>query len=289
METFSLRYLIRLVIKKGKLLGILTFGAAAISALIAFILPVYYASTAIVYPYSPKSYDPRMLFGSNMELFGNGEDADRVLSIANSGEVAYYIISKYRLMERYGIDSTDRFKDIKVTKEFQQNLSIRENDKGAIEITMLDRTPDTAAIIVNDIIDKIDEINKRPVLEANKKQFETYFNLMKERYNGLDSLSIILSEARKRSAKGESELITAEMFSTYNKLKESRVNLELLGDDFKTLNIIERAYPVIKKAKPVRSLIVAVATLSTFIVSLLALAVWELYLAEVLATTQATR
>lgn len=245
---------------------IITF---ALSTLIAFLLPVYYKSSCVFYPLSPKSYDPRMRFSYNMELYGAGEDADRTLTLAASGFIAEKIIQKYDLARRYDYDTTDALEKLKLDKEYQANLLVEENNKGAIIVSFFDKSPDTAAYIVNDIVKQINDINKDVIIDANLKQFTLYKNWMDEKYKGLDSMSKIMAAMNNMKGSTQQDVISMEMFNTYSKFKEAQTNLETIQDEINTIQIVEKAVPIAKKAKPLRMVIVAIACLSTFLITLL--------------------
>jgi hypothetical protein len=250
-------------------------GTFVISTVVAFLLPVYYKSSCVFYPLSPKSYDPRMRFSYNMELYGMGDDADRTITLAESGVIGDYIIKKYQLATRYDYDTTDALEALKLHKEYRANLIVEENNKGAIIVSFLDRSPDTAAFIVNDIVKQINDINKSVIIDANLKQFTLYKKWMDEKYQGLDSLSKIMAAINNLKGSAHQDVVSMEMFNTYSKLKEAQTNLETIRDDISTLQIVEQAVPIVKKAKPLRMVIVGIACLSTFLITLLFLLIRE--------------
>jgi uncharacterized protein involved in exopolysaccharide biosynthesis len=244
----------------------------ALSTLIAFLLPVIYASTAVLFPLSPKSYDPRTKF-SYMELYGSVEDINRTVALAESGEIRDYIVRKYDLAKRYEYDTTKANEAYYMRQEYHGNLTVKETNKGAIAITFYDKDADTAALIVNDIISRINYINKSVIIDAVQKQFNTYQKVMLEKYNGLDSLAEILNAIKSQSKSPGGEVTSMEMFHAFTRVKEAEVNLEAIQDDVQTVQVIEKAIPNWKKEKPKRMFLVASACLSTFIITLLFLLV----------------
>ncbi len=63
-QNSGLLYLIKLIIQKKKQFITITILAAIAGIALAFLLPVYYKSTCIFYPFSPKAYDPRYMFSN---------------------------------------------------------------------------------------------------------------------------------------------------------------------------------------------------------------------------------
>jgi LPS O-antigen subunit length determinant protein (WzzB/FepE family) len=278
-QNSGLLYLIKLIIQKKKQFITITILAVMVGIALAFLLPVYYKSTCIFYPFSPKAYDPRYMFsnGGNIELFGTGDDADRVITIGNSSLVTNYIIEKYNLIDRYKIDRDDKYFYIKATETFRKNYSISEDDRSAITVTIYDQNPDTAAIIANDIVAQIDFYNRKPLIESNIKQLDKFRSELLTKYTKLDSLSKLSGNTKQQMTDSQKDMVSIEMINTYSDMKEAETRLSILEQDFKTLYIIEKAAPIIKKAKPVRWIVVSVTTLGTLFLYLAGLVLMEQY------------
>ncbi len=278
-QNSGLFYLVKLLLQNKKTLIIITISSAIIGIAIAFLLPVYYKSTCIFYPYSPKAYDPRYLFsdGGNIELFGSGDDADRVITIGNSSLISNTIIEKYNLIDRYKVDRNDPFFYIKATEKFKTNYKINEDDRSAITVTIFDQNPDTAAIIANDIVSLIDFYNRKPLIESNIKQLDKFNFDLQAKYAKLDSLSKSSEKKTKQLSSSEQDMVSIEMIRTYADMKEAESRLSILQQDFKTLYIIEQASPIIKKAKPVRWMIVLGTIIGTSFLYLIGLVLMDQY------------
>ncbi len=275
-KTLTLLDIIRLITKNTRLY-LLTGGIALIlSVIISLSLPVYYKSTCILYPFNPEAYDPRNVHQAT-NPYGSTFDGDRIMALAESREVMNSIVKKYNLMDRYKIDKSDPIADVKVREKLDGNLIISENGFSAIEISAFDTHPDTAAMIVNDIVAKIDELNKKPLIEINQKIFESYEQVVTYKYSGIDSLQQIYHDKGNNNEKGNSDIYAIELVATMTDLKSARNNVELIKRDFSTLNIIQSAEPVAKKAKPERSVIVIISVLATLAITFLVLLVIEFF------------
>jgi hypothetical protein len=276
-QNSGLLYLIKLVLAKRKQLIIVTLIAGVVGVALAYILPVYYKSTCIFYPYSPKAYDPRYMFSEagDIDLFGTGDDADRVVTIGNSSLIANYVIEKYNLIDRYNINRSDKYYYINATKKFKQNYAITEDDRSAITVSVLDKSADTAAIIANDIVAQIDFYNRKPLIESNSKQLDKFKSDLQAKYSTLDSLSKSSPLAKRTDS--EKDMMSIEMIRTYADMKEAETRLSILQQDFKTLYIIEKAAPIIKKAKPVRWLVACITVFGTLFLYLAGLVLLDQY------------
>jgi LPS O-antigen subunit length determinant protein (WzzB/FepE family) len=128
--------------------------------------------------------------------------------------------------------------------------------RSALVVTVYDQNPDTAALIANDIVNYIDSLNRKPVIEANKNQLNKYKQDLESRYRALDSLIKKIPKGGISDRENVNQIINTDMMRTYNNLKEVETRMSVLNENFKTLYIIEKASPMIKKAKPVRWLII---------------------------------
>jgi capsular polysaccharide biosynthesis protein len=266
--------ILNIVIRKRKIFYIAGLLSIVISTAVAFLLPVYYKSTSVVYPYNPEAYDPRNIRNAT-NPYGSTLDGDRIMAVAESRDVKMFIIKKYNMMNRYKIDSTNKLAKVKLLEKFSDNLVVRENDLSAIEISFYDPSPDTAALIVNDIITLVDDINKKPLLEISQKIFLTSEQLINEKYHGIDTIQEIIEAVDFQNKFTRSEIIASELLEAILELNTARKNLDLIKQNFSTMNIIERAEPIAKKARPQRLLIVLGTLLGTMLITFIILFIKE--------------
>ncbi|HEY8400254.1 MAG TPA: hypothetical protein VIK89_03275, partial [Cytophagaceae bacterium] len=209
------------------------------------------------------------------EIFGNSADVDRILQIGNSTTVANFIIKKYDLVKRYDIDTTDPYYNNRVIEEFHENFTITKNNKGAIEVSVLDEDRDIAASMANDIVRFIDTLNRLPTLQNNKKIMGNYKKSLELFSKKLDTITKNYPYTNHASL--DKEALLLEVLTTRTTIKELEAKLALIDDDIRTIHIIEHAFPAEKKSKPIRWLIVASSTIFTFIFLLILILFLEYY------------
>jgi len=275
-KDFTVLDILRLITQNLKLFLITGTFALVLSIIISLTLPIYYKSTCILYPLNPEAYDPRNV-DKAATPYGTTFDGDRIMALAESREVQNSIIKKYNLLDRYHIDKTDPIADFKVREKLTSNLNISENQFSAIEISIFDVNPDTAALMVNDIVAKVDELNKRPLIEINRKIFESYEQIVAEKYQDVDSLQQAFDKVEVKSAKNRSDIFSMEMVSSMSDLKSARKSLELIKSDFSSINIIQPAEPVAKKAKPQRAIIVLISVFATLALTFMVLLIVKFF------------
>jgi len=234
-ETYSLFMFLKLLYTWRKYLLGVGLAAAVLSSIVALLLPEYYKSTAVLIPYHSKRIDLTTLFLDNpdYDIFGSKRDLDRVLSVANSDVVAMHVIHKFNLYEHYKIDSTQtRYHRTEVLKEFMDNLKIVKTEKDAIEISLLDTDKKLAAEVVNEMVRKIDEINRLSVSESIKMRGEVLRSSLLAKRNDInqmrDSLTRLKVRYRVQNPEKEAEILSKSLTETREMLTEALGRFEIL-------------------------------------------------------------
>lgn len=155
-----------------------TFIATIATALIAFLfLHNYYKSTTIFYVASPDIFKPEQVFGTSnkdMEFYGNANDLDRVLTIAESGELYEFLIKKFDLYKHYDIDSTDEKAPYKVREKLVSLYNVKKTKFDAIELSVEDVDRQMATDMANVAREKIDEISQRLMRQSQENVIKAY-------------------------------------------------------------------------------------------------------------------
>lgn len=144
------------VFKWRKPLIVIGVLSAIISSIVALTIQEKYKSTVILFPATTSSISKALLTENTFKnedvlQFGQEEEAEQMLQILNSDEIRTKICEKYHLMAHYGIDSTDKFKLTKLYDEYQGNITFKRTEYMSVKIEVMDRNPDTAAMIANNI------------------------------------------------------------------------------------------------------------------------------------------
>jgi hypothetical protein len=295
-QNYSLFDIIRVLIKWKKLIIVVTAVAAITSIIIAFLLPVYYKSTTIFYGYDLRAFDPRNLIAEEpIDIFGGESETERLLSIGKSSGLENMIIQKFDLYKRYNIDPKEKFARTEVVEKFRNNYKIVKNERAAIEVTILDKDPQVAADMANEIVAIIDIINKQPVIENNTKLLNVFKKQLDTKYAELDTLSKSVTSLRKNPVADNKQKSFQQYFEILKevdirltediaetiKIKEGYDRVAaLLSSDLRSVFIVEPAGPSEKKAWPVRWLIVTASTAGTFLFMILMVILLELYESE---------
>jgi uncharacterized protein involved in exopolysaccharide biosynthesis len=288
---YNLFDLLHVLLKWKKPILYVSLSAAVISSIISFLVPVYYKSTAIFYAYNLKSFDPRNISSEEvMEIFGDKEDADRLVTIGSSSGLENRMITKFNLFKRYDIDSTDTYARTNVVETLRANMNVIKNERSAIEVTVYDKDPAIAAQMANEAVKIMDEINKGPVMENNRKLLYALKDQLDAKYAQLDSLSHGIRNLKKENASSAKtayqyfddlksvDVRLTEDLAEAIKLKEKYdMAAALYNSNVSSIFIVEPAGISEKKAKPIRWLIVLTSTLAALMLVCLLAIFLEVY------------
>jgi uncharacterized protein involved in exopolysaccharide biosynthesis len=276
--------------------------AGIASILVSLMITPMYQSSVIMFPASSTSISKDLLSQNysgrqNVHGFGEEEQAEQLLQILNSEPIRSRIIEKYKLLEHYEIKAEEKYPQTRLYEEYKSNINFRLTEFMSVEISVMDRDPEYAANIANDISDLVDTVYNGMIKEraweafrlVEKEYLEASHNLALLR-DSMDVLNAKVSGKVKTSGDPGSNLIKAisengahyitmmnmlryetGLVSDLNlKYKEARLEAEQnLPHKF----VVEAAYPSEKKAYPNKSLIVIVSTFAALLFALIVLIV----------------
>lgn len=218
---------------KKPILFTTAFGAAG-SVIISLLLPVYYESSTTFYAASPDLAMPERMFGVTneaMEYYGEDADIDRIMTIANSNELADYLISTFNLYEHYDIDSTNAKAPYYVRLKLSKLYKVQKTKYDAIQLSVEDRDKETAAAIANAARLKIDEIAQRLIKASQTELLRTYESNIQEKEGQLkelnDSLRVLRSTYGVYNTETQSELLATLLAEAEAKMTNSVARLEV--------------------------------------------------------------
>jgi len=246
--------------------------------------------------------------------FGEKDATEQMLQILESSYIREKVISKFDLMTHYEIDTSDKLKQYYLNETYTELIGFERNSKGAVMINVFDRSPDTAMYIASYISDLYDSarnaiIHEKALIdyEIKKAKLETLFGerqAVKDTMAKLTQLGVVTMDGyeglvtqlinAKTQEEKEATQRKLEMTELYgSELKSYEITLDFLEDRIATMSsVYEQAetnafasishkftiepasYPV-RKAYPVRWLIVVVSTFSTVFLAIVLMLFWE--------------
>ena len=193
--SFNSNDLIYKIFHYKKPLLITTLIGAIASIVVSFLITPLYRSSVIVYPAPSLSISQELIATKDAakkeSVYGEDKETEQILQVLNSDELRTKIIKKYDLWKHYDIDSANvKYPNDKMLKKYQKRISYKRTEYMAVEISVLDANPDTAALMANDIATLIDTVmnqmeHKRAkealnIVEYEYKAKEEQINMFKD-------------------------------------------------------------------------------------------------------------
>jgi capsular polysaccharide biosynthesis protein len=153
--------------------------------LVALLASILFSSEMFI---KPKYKSTALLYPSNVAPYSDESESEQVLEIFNSSDIRDKVIQKLELAQHYRISPKESLYLSYLYGEYSDNVMIKKTPNDAIEIVVLDESPDTAVLIVNAIIvffnQKVENLHK----EKYKEVYELYQRQIDRKLHFLDSL-----------------------------------------------------------------------------------------------------
>ena len=175
---FNNESLLKVIFKWKWHIVVVTILAAIAGAIFSgpsFITPKY-KSEAIVYP-------------NGLSEFSDETYTEQMLQVMESQEIVDSVIKIFDLMKHYGIDPNYKYAKTALMGEYHDRISISKTPYDAVKIKVLDKDPQMACNIANEIIRLYDvkfEIIHKTKKWENVRSFERQ---LKQKTDFIDSLS----------------------------------------------------------------------------------------------------
>jgi capsular polysaccharide biosynthesis protein len=255
---------------------------------------------------TPKFKSEAVLYPNGLSEFSDETYTEQMLQVMESQEIMDSVVEKFDLMNHYEIDKNYKYAKTALIGEYRDRISISKTPYDAVKIKVLDKDPQIAYNIVNEIINqyniKFGEIHKSKKYE-NARMFEQQ---LAKKYAFIDSLKRELTKITNDGdmlnylylSKGNSiayfsdgndskktgnvataialvELIATETADYTDVRHFYEEELRQAEGNMTYSNIISRPYISDKKAYPVRWVIVALCGIGALLMSILTVAAIE--------------
>ncbi|PCJ80684.1 MAG: hypothetical protein COA49_07575 [Bacteroidetes bacterium] len=231
--------------------------ALFISAGVSLLLEEKFESSVILFATTQSSIGEQFFEESkqgDLLAYGETEDAERLLQLFNSNYVRTQIIKSYKLDEHYDIDLSEAGSRTLLQKEYNSNVGADLTRFGSIRIHVLDKDPNIARDIANDLVFIVDSLanglrNERAhiALKLAKKSYEKALIEIQDAENSLGELhkkGIYDFEAQVEGLTAEyGRAITTNNLKGAKTLKENLEQIAKFANDYnKLVNFLEPAY-----------------------------------------------
>ncbi|MDB4539865.1 hypothetical protein N9231_05535 [Saprospiraceae bacterium] len=246
---------VRAIYKRRKAIILLSFLTAVLTAGFSLLLPNWYEGNTLFYVASPDLAKPSPigLSESKIEYYGEGEDIDRILTIAESSQLANYLVQHFDLMGHYKIDPENKKAQYKVLKEFSKHYNIVKTKYEALSMSFECVNPILSRDVTNVARDKVNEIAQQLIKDSQKKMLLTYEQNISSKQSRLDTLQTETDSLRNKygiyDTKTQGQVIAELITTTSANLQKTRSKKDIyakLGgryrDSVQVLNAASQAY-----------------------------------------------
>ena len=242
------------ILKKYKLhFGVFLLIVIVITVVVYIFTPKVFKSTAVLYPTASGSLSQELLTETSSQkkllVLGDEENVEQLMQIASSEEIKNKIINKFDLFNHYKIDKNTKYPRTKLTKKYENNIKIKKTENMAVEIDVFDQSPDTAALIAQQIVFYIDTLFHDFMRDRATKAFQL---VEKELVNTKKNLEQIGDTLKKLGLLGiidvrfQTEMYTEQYAialsnGNHNAINELNKRLEVLSKYGSTYNLFSES------------------------------------------------
>ncbi len=226
--------IIKLIYKRRKKILIATFLVSVITAIVMLMMPNYYKAITTFYAASTDLIKPDPIGGNVIQkkYYGNKDDIDRVLTVANSGVIRKKLVDKFDLYNHYDIDSTEKLSEYKINKKLSKLFVVKKNERDAIELSIEDKDRKLVADIANSARDMIQSELSGIVKSIQQSQMDSYSKKVKAKNQQLkvliDSIKRIKDRYSIFDIETQGESLAKEITQTKGNLAFMQSKLSLI-------------------------------------------------------------
>ncbi len=201
----------------------------------SLLMPNYYQATTLFFAASPDQSKPELVFNQGnlrSEYYGNANDIDRLITIAESNELVSFLVDSFQLYEHYKIDPESPRAPFRVREKFFSLYEIKKTKRDAIALSIEDKDKKFAARMAKAAREKIDETAQALIKEGQQKAIHTFETEVKMKQKQLQILGDTLNKMRQiyglYNTVAQTESLTAQQSEAEAKLVRNQTRLEVL-------------------------------------------------------------
>lgn len=267
--TFNIAELSNLLIKRWKTILLFTFLSTAAAAGFSLLIKPEYTATTKLLPGNSVLADKARLMNPSIQhlysFFGNGDDVDRLLSMAETDTSLKQVIRQFKLNDYYGINEKDeQLAGFKTLQKFKKDIWLGKSVNNEMIVRSTHQNRDTAAAIANYIATQTGN-----ALQAIWKNMYSQIGIqLDSNLNALKKQYLLMAEEKNKDAaifKSESEALLKQI----NSFNELKIETDIAASTTPAaIIVVEKASPPAKKSWPDLAVILPLAALSGMLFSI---------------------
>ena len=215
---------------------IIVCGLAAVgSVIVSLTLPNYFRADTVFLAISPDQSMPELVFSSSpmrSQYYGNENDIDRLLTIAESNELIQFMVDSFGLYEHYDIDPDHPKAKHLVRRAFLDLYKISKTKRDAIQLSIEDKDPEKAMHMANSARIKVNDITRKLIKSNLQKSILTYDESIKSQQQKQKFISDTLRYLRRRygiyNTQTQTEFLSNQLLQKEAQLAQQQGRLRTL-------------------------------------------------------------
>jgi uncharacterized protein involved in exopolysaccharide biosynthesis len=172
---------------------IITFIAGVVSIIASLMITPRFKSSVVMFPAIQASVSKSLLMNEyqwNFQDVGEEEQVETVLQILKSDKIRDKIISRYNLMEHWGISPNEAHPLYKLHSYYEGNFNFKRTEYNSIVVSVMDADAQMAADMANEIASLVDTA----IWEMKAVRAEKAYEYIKKEY---DSVTNVVADLNK--------------------------------------------------------------------------------------------
>ncbi len=222
------------------MIGIASALLSAIFSSPFFVTPLY-KSTVIMYPASSNSISKSLLNENAIAKqdileFGEDEQTEQMLQILNSSRIRDRVVSKFNLAAHYGIEPGSRYERTRLYTRFESYISFKRTEFMAVKISVLDKDPQMAADIANEIAALLDSVKN----DMQKERAMQGFRIVEAEYISLQSEIKVMEDSLTQLRK-----LGVHDYETQAEMMNQQLAMEIAKGNTRGINALDEKLKIL--------------------------------------------
>lgn len=162
--------------------------------------------------------------------YGEESTTEQLLQLLQSVAVRDCVLTKLHLAQHYKIDDSYPLGKSYVLAEWSENITIGKTDLESAEIKVLDTDPDTACVIVNEIVNQANLLARSLQRKSSAELIVMYKKQLSDIKNNIDSMDSAIKILRTDYGITEFDAQVKEVTRGYLKTAGSSSNVDKMKD-----------------------------------------------------------
>lgn len=230
----SLIDVMALLYKNSRLILIVSFVAAVLTAGLSLLLPNYYEASTQFYAASPEMAQPSPIGNQPEEkkIYGNDNDIDRLISISKSNNVKNFLIDSFELFRHYEIKPESKNAKHKLLLRMDKLFNTTKTKYDAIKLSVEDKDPGKASAMANATRVMVDSLAQKMIKQSQAKLLTAYKSSIEEKqkqYNDIaDSLFAVRARYNIFNTQSQGEAFGMSMVELEGNIENYNARVQLL-------------------------------------------------------------